>query len=72
MSGDTVVFLAYTNPAMPQEKSMEALACKTCRNKTWVVIYTEGTNYPRLHCPICNCDGGMIGWASEHDKIGGP
>jgi len=57
---DSVVFLAFDNPDIPVEE--KRLACASCRNKTWVVRYDEGEDFPGLQCACCGSWGGRIGW----------
>ncbi len=66
-----VIFLAHRNPALTTERSApEMLACRTCRNKTYLVRYFEGAPFPTLTCACCGCDAGKIGWAhpEQEDK----
>lgn len=68
MSDEKVVYLAFHNTEKTTVGSIERLACKACRNKTFVVTYDDASEYPALRCACCGADCGRFGWAPEQEK----
>jgi hypothetical protein len=63
MSDEKVIFLAFKNEQIEPD-ARDLMACKTCRNKTFTVIY-EGERFPLLQCAACVNHIGHFGWAPE-------
>lgn len=68
MSEDKLVFLAYRKEKAVTETE-EVIACGVCRNKMFVVVYRDGSDYPHLRCGICGNILGKIGWADEEEGL---
>lgn len=66
MSEDKVVFLAYSNPTVTAEGSIDLLACRRCRNKTYRHECGEGCA-ALVYCAACNQYIGKMGWIPEDD-----
>lgn len=62
--GEKVVFLAFSNPKT-EVGGVEYLACRTCRNKTFLAVYDPSSGYPTLKCACCSQNCGRAGWAPE-------
>lgn len=61
-----VVFLAHRNDSGADTTSLEVLACKTCKNKTWMAVYeASGNGFPRMRCACCGQDAGHFGWVND-------
>lgn len=60
---DKVVFLAFDNPNLKDEKSY--LGCRACRNKTYVAR-TDLGSWPELYCACCGSRIGAFGWAEQN------
>jgi ribosomal protein S27E len=61
-----VVFLAHRNENMDTEYT-EYLACKNCRNKTYVVVYGKASEFPSMRCACCGSEAGYFGWVDEEN-----
>ena len=61
---NNVVFLKYRTDA-PTD-TQEILACKTCRNKTYLALY-DGEGFPRLQCAACGSHTGRFGWVDGEE-----
>lgn len=59
-----VVHLAFANPGMVSDE-ISLLGCGTCRNKTFLVKYQKGEDFPAMTCAACGAHAGRIGWAPE-------
>lgn len=57
---DKVVYLAFDNPNLKIE-GRDLLACKNCRNKTYVAR-TDMGEFPELECAACGAQIGAFGW----------
>lgn len=61
-----VVFLAHRNDKTPAEQiEADYLTCKTCRNKTYVIRWTKGSEFAQAACACCGADAGQLGWVNE-------
>ena len=62
---NNIVFLAHRNE-QTKTHCIEYLTCKSCQNKTWIVIYDEsGDGFPVMKCACCNTDGGKFRWVND-------
>ena len=65
---DNVVFLEFSNDKTSAEVTT-TLACKHCRNKTFMAIYQHDSwqdkGFPSLICAFCKTDIGKFGWAND-------
>jgi len=60
-----VIHLAHRNDSTDTD-FVEYLACKNCKNKTWIALYEQACRgFPRLKCACCGQDGGLFGWVDE-------
>ncbi len=60
--GEKVVFLAFRNDKLVEDQR-DLLACGTCRNKAFSVVYQGQDKWPLLQCTACGFHLGNIGWA---------
>jgi len=66
MSNENVVFLAFSNPSL-ELGHRDLLACVTCRNKTFTVVFNGHDEFPMMQCPACGSHVGRIGWAPKDE-----
>lgn len=59
-----VVYLGYVNPRAPRA-GLELLGCLFCKNKTYVLVCTDG--FPIVRCAACGNNIGSMGWVDEPD-----
>ena len=60
---EKVVFLAFKNDQMEPDMR-DLIACKVCRNKTFIVIY-KLESFPLLQCAACQTQIGHFGWTDD-------
>ena len=65
MTNSNIVFLKFRNDSPTETR--EIIACKECRNKTFLALYDTG-DYPRLQCAACGNLIGSFGWAPDEDE----
>jgi hypothetical protein len=58
---DKVVFLEFRNRETVSERN-EFVACKGCRNKTFVLVYEGAIASPLMKCSACGAHIGYVGW----------
>lgn len=61
---DNVIFLDFRSPNV-EEDERSLLACKTCRNKTYKLVYDAPKAFPVLQCCACETDLGRMGWWND-------
>lgn len=66
---DNVIYLAFDNPAVAVESTVDILACRGCRNKTFKIIVVENAG-GEVECAACGASIGPMGWMPPDD--GGP
>lgn len=64
---DNVVFLAFKREGSTTEETSH-LACRDCRNKTWVITWHSPDQRARLTCSVCGVYAGHIGWHEEETE----
>lgn len=66
---EKVVYLAYSNPEKLERDVRDLLACKLCRNKTYIMVWQGGkdgeTSFPMLQCAACGNGAGYWGFAGD-------
>lgn len=62
---EKVVFLAYSNPSKLEKDMRDCLACKKCRNKTFLLVWQGDTAFPLLECAACHNYAGYWGFAGD-------
>jgi hypothetical protein len=67
MSDDKVIYLAFKNEHIEPD-TRDLMACKVCRNKTFIVIY-EPEKFPLMQCAACETQIGHFGWATRFVRI---
>jgi len=72
VTGDKVVFLAYTNPKKLDHDARDLLACKACRNKAWSMVFQGEAAFPLLQCTACGQHAGYWGFAGDEQPDTGP
>lgn len=64
MDKDKIIFLAFSNPDKVEPATITVIACRTCQNKTWVLV--EGPDqFPILRCAACGIGAGKVGWVHD-------
>lgn len=63
---DNVIFLAFENDNL-KPGSYDLLACAHCRNKTFLMRYEGGENFPICCCAACGNHLSRMGFAPEED-----
>ena len=61
---DNVVYLAYKNQNLIEE-FITNMACKNCRNKTFVFELDVNHSSPMVKCACCGALIGRCGWSDE-------
>lgn len=59
---EKVVYLAFKSDELVAD-ARDLLACKSCRNKTFTVVYDGDESFPVLQCPACGNHLNRIGFA---------
>lgn len=59
---DKVVFLKFSNDKVEPD-GPAYIACKVCRNKTYVLLSESEDSFPIMQCAVCRNRLGRIGWA---------
>jgi hypothetical protein len=62
---EKVVFLAFANPRKLELDARDFLACKACRNKTYLMIFQGEQSFPLLQCAACGNHAGYWGFAGD-------
>lgn len=66
MADEPIIYLAFDNPAVEVPGSVDLLACRHCRNKTYrIEVHEECAG--RLYCAACGSYIGKMGWIPEGD-----
>ena len=63
---DNLIFLAHRREESKTEVT-EHMACKHCRNKTWIVTWTGESELARMQCAVCGIYAGHIGWVDDKE-----
>lgn len=56
-----VIELKFKNNSLEAE-SVSTLACKVCKNKTYIVRQACEQNFPYMVCACCGSEIGTFGW----------
>lgn len=72
MTGEKVVFLAYSNPKKLEADVRDLLACMKCRNKTYIMVFQGEQSFPLLQCTACGSHAGYWGFAGDEQPDLGP
>lgn len=68
MSDDNkVIFLAFKSPHVESD-TMAFIACKCCRNKTFVLMEDRVGDFPLMKCAACGSHIGRMGWNKDDDE----
>jgi ribosomal protein S27E len=59
---ERVVYLAFRNENTTVGESLDFVACKHCRNKTYTLTH-DSNEFPLMKCAACGAHIGRIGWA---------
>jgi hypothetical protein len=59
---EKIVFLKFRSNDTSAE-GINFIACKACRNKTYILIEDKVDAFPMLKCAACGAHIGRIGWA---------
>lgn len=65
---DNVVHLAFRNPHV-EDDMMAFMACKHCRNKTFMFQVDIVGDFPLMKCAACQQHMGRMGWAHDDDPL---
>lgn len=64
---EKVIFLAFDNPKLERETEITLTRCANCKNKTFLLVHHERSDYPMLRCCACGDDVGRIGHVGRDD-----
>lgn len=64
---NNVVELQFRSPHVVEDDGLVFLACKSCRNKTYTLVYDRVENFPLLKCAACGQAMGRMGWSHDDD-----
>lgn len=59
--GENVIFLQFRSPHMVEDERA-FIACKNCRNKTYLLIEDKPGTFPLMQCAACGQHMGRMGW----------
>lgn len=59
-----VIELKFRNPHTVDDDT-HILACKYCRNKTYIFIYDGKDGFPLMKCAACDQHMGRMGWVHD-------
>lgn len=45
------------------------LSCKSCRNKTYTLMYDASSTFPLMKCAACGQAMGRMGWYHDDDPV---
>lgn len=62
---EKVVFLAYSNRSKLERDARDLLACRDCRNKTFLMVFQGEQGFPMLQCTACGNHAGYWGFAGD-------
>lgn len=63
---ENVIHLAFKSPhVVDDQRAM--IACKECRNKTFLLVEDRVGDFPLMQCAACNQHIGRMGWAHDDD-----
>lgn len=65
MTGN-VVHLKFRSPHV-KDDMMSFIACKHCKNKTYVLRCDDPDNFPLMQCAACGSHIGRMGWAHDDE-----
>jgi hypothetical protein len=63
---ENVIHLAFRSPHV-EDDERAMLACKNCRNKTYLLICDKLDTFPLMQCGACGMHMGRMGWAHDDD-----
>ena len=63
---DNLIRLAFKSPHVVDD--MRAfIACRSCSNKTYLLIDDQPGSFPLMQCAACGSHIGRMGWAHDDD-----
>jgi DNA-directed RNA polymerase subunit RPC12/RpoP len=65
---DNVIHLAFRSPHV-EDDERALLACKNCRNKTFLMVRDKVDWFPLMQCSACGQHLGRMGWAHDDDPM---
>jgi len=65
-----LIHLAFVSPHV-QDDERALMACKNCRNKTFLLIHDKPGDFPLMQCCACDAHIGRMGWAHDNDPARG-
>lgn len=63
-----VVELKFRSPHV-EDGQRAFLACKECRNKTYLMVDDRPGYFPLMQCAACGMHMGRMGWAHDDDPL---
>lgn len=65
---DNVVHLSFKSPHV-EDAERGWLACRNCKNKTYLLIEDRPQDFPLMQCAACGQHMGRMGWAHDDDPL---
>lgn len=65
---DNVIHLAFRSPHVDDD-SCAMMACKNCRNKTFLMLMDQMDTFPMMKCAACDQHIGRMGWTPDADPM---
>lgn len=65
---DNVIRLEFKSPHC-EDDERAFLACKNCRNKTYLLVCDKPNDFPLMQCAACQQHMGRMGWAHDDDPL---
>jgi hypothetical protein len=65
---DNVIHLEFKSPHVADDER-GWLACRNCRNKTYLLVSDKRDTFPLLQCCACGEHIGRMGWAHDDDPL---
>jgi hypothetical protein len=63
----TIIELHPKPPSADYSDGLTFLACKSCRNKTYVLMYDASSAFPLMKCAACGQAMGRMGWYHDDE-----
>jgi hypothetical protein len=65
---ENIIELKFRSPHIREDDGLVFLACISCRNKTYTLVYDRVDEFPLMKCAACGQAMGRVGWAPTADE----